>query len=91
MADNNVAFDHLFSMHTSLDTDTLSGKAHVNTKAASEMLVRWHLGTLQELAEECERAIDVTLVKSYQNRSDCLTRVPERWLDLHRKGVAPQW
>ena len=31
--------------------------------------------------------MDMTLVKSNLNQMDHLTRIPERWLDLHRKGA----
>ena len=33
-------------------SNTLTGKAHVNTRAAGEMLVRQRLGTLRPLAKE---------------------------------------
>ena len=52
---------------------------------APEILVRRRLGTLQALVEEYALTMDITLVKSCQNRADSLTRVPQRWLDLHKK------
>ena len=67
-------------------SDTLTGRAHVNTKAAGKMLVKWCLGTLQALVE---LTMDITLVKSCQNRADSHTRVPQRRLDLHKKGGEP--
>ena len=67
-------------------SDTLTGKAHVNTRAAGEMLVREQLGTLQSLAKEYGLTIDVKLVKSCQNRADSLTRVLHRWMDLLKEG-----
>ena len=70
-------------------SDTLSGKARVRTKAASEMLIRRRLSTLQELAAEYRLTIDVALVKSQVNRVDPLTRVPQRWLDALRKEAEP--
>ena len=70
-------------------SDTLSGKARVRTKAASEMLIRRRLSTLQELAAEYRLIIDVALVKSQVNRADPLTRVPRRWLDALRKEAEP--
>ena len=48
-------------------SDTLSGKARVQTKAASEMLIRRRLSTLQELAAEYRQTIDMALVKSHVN------------------------
>ena len=70
-------------------SDTLSGKARVWTKAASEMLIRWRLRTLQELAAEYRLTIDMALVKSLVNRADPLTRVPQRRLDALRKEAEP--
>ena len=66
-------------------SDTLSGKARVRTKAASEMLIR----QLQELAAEYRLTIDVALVKSHVNRTDPLTRVPQRLLDTFQKEAEP--
>ena len=59
-------------------SDTLTGKARVNTRAAGEMLVRQWLGTLRSLAKEYGLTIDVKLVKSCQNRANSLTRVPRK-------------
>ena len=70
-------------------SDTLSGKARVRTKAASEMLIKRRLSTLQELAAEYRLTIDVALVKSQVNRADPHTRVPQRWLDALRKEAEP--
>ena len=70
-------------------SDTLSGKARVWTKAASEMLIRRRLSTLQELAAEYRLTIDVALVKSQVNRVDPLTRVLQRWLDALQKEAEP--
>ena len=70
-------------------SDTLTGKARVNTRAAGEMLVRWQLGTLWLLAKEYGLTIDVKLVKSCQNCTDSLTRVPCRWMDFLKEGKEP--
>ena len=70
-------------------SDTLTGKARLNTKAVGKMLVRLRLGTLQALVELFELTMDITLVKSCQNCTDSLTRVPQRWLDLHKKWGEP--
>ena len=59
-------------------SDTLTGKARVNTGEAGEMLVRRRLGILRSLAKEYGLTIDVKLVKSCQNRADSLTRVQRR-------------
>ena len=45
-------------------SDTLTGKARVNMRAAGKMLVRQWLGTLQSLTNEYGLTIDVKLVKS---------------------------
>ena len=70
-------------------SDTLSGKARVRTKAASEMLIRQRLSTLHELVAEYGLTIDVAHVKSHPNRADPLTRVPQRFLDELRKEAEP--
>ena len=70
-------------------SDTLTGRARVNMRAAGEMLVRQRLGTLRSLAKEYGLTIDVKLVKSCQNRADSLTRVPHRWMDLLKEGKEP--
>ena len=67
-------------------SDTLTGKAHVNMRAAGKMLVRWQLGLLWLLAKEYGLTIDV---KSCQNRAYSLTRVPCRWMDLLKEGKEP--
>ena len=66
--------------------NTLSGKMRLKTKASSEMLIRRRLRTLQMLTEEYELDVTVQCVSSAANRSDVLTRVPERWL---KAAVAP--
>ena len=70
-------------------SDTLTRRAHVNTRAADEMLVKQRLGTLRSLAQEYRLTINVKLVKSCQNRTDSLTRVPHRWMDLLKEGKEP--
>ena len=70
-------------------SDTLTGKARVNTWAAGETLVRRWLGTLRSLAKEYGQTIDVKLVKSCQNCADSLTRVPRRWMDLLKEEKEP--
>ena len=84
-------------LHLSIDSacvhqwisDTLTGKARVNTRAADEMLIRRWLGTLRLLAKEYGLTVDVKLVKSCQNHADSLTRVPHRWMDLLKEGKEP--
>ena len=70
-------------------SDTLTGKARVNTREAGEMLVRRRLGTLRSLMKEYGLTIELKLVKSCQNCADSLTRVLHRWMDLLKEGKEP--
>lgn len=54
-----------------------TGKTRVRTKAASEMLIRLRLGTLEELAAEYGLTIDVGLVRSHANQTEQITRVSQ--------------
>ena len=56
-------------------SDTLSGKARVRSKTASEMLIIRRLSTLHELVAEYGLTINVALVKSHANQADPLTHV----------------
>ena len=67
-------------------SDTLSGKARVQTKAASKMLIRRQLSTIKKLAAEYELCMDVTLLTSNCNLADGLTRVPQKWYKSMKKG-----
>ena len=68
-------------------SDTLSGKARVRTKTASEMLIRRRLSTIKKLAAaEYELGMDVTMVTSNCNLADGLTRVPQKWYESMKKG-----
>ena len=58
-------------------TDTLTGKARVRTRAASEMLIRRWLDALASLVKEYGLSMDVALVRSDHNRAYSLTRVPQ--------------
>ena len=69
-------------------SDLLSGKARLKTKATSEMLIRRRLSTLKMLADEYGLDISVHSVASAENKSDVLTRVPEKWLG-ERTGEVP--
>ena len=59
-------------------SDTLTGKVRVRTKAASKMLIRRQLDMIIKLVKEYVLSMDVSLVKSSQNKADRLTRVPQR-------------
>ena len=66
-------------------SDTLTSKARVRTKAASEMLIRRWLDMIIKLVKEYVLSMNVSLVKSCQNKADRLTRVPQRWLDAIKR------
>ena len=70
-------------------SDTLTGKARVRTKAASKMLIRRWLDTKIKLVKEYTLSMNVSLVKSSQNKADRLTRVPQTWLDAIKRNTGP--
>ena len=70
-------------------SDTLIGKARVRTKAASKMLIQRWLDTIIKLMKEYALSINVSLVKSSQNKADWLTRVPQRWLNAIKRNTGP--
>ena len=70
-------------------SDTLTGKARVRTKAASEMLIRLRLETIRKLVMEYNLSVEVVLVTSNCNLADRLTRVPQRWYDTTKKEAEP--
>ena len=57
----------------------LTRKARISTEAASQMLIRWRLDTLKSRVLEYDLTVSVTLVASYYNLANQLTRVPYRW------------
>lgn len=70
-----------------IKTDSLC-KARLRINATSEMLVRRRLSTVKELVEQY-KSVDVMLVVSNQKLADKLTRAPQRWLDMAKKGAEP--
>ena len=70
-------------------SDTLTSKARVWTKTASDMLIWWWLDTIIKLVKEYTLLMNVSLVKSSQNKADWLTRVPQRWLDAIKRNTGP--
>ena len=70
-------------------SDTLTGKARVRTKAASEMLIRRRLETIRKLVMEYNLSVDAVLVTSNCNLADRLTLVPQRWYDAMKKEAGP--
>ena len=53
------------------------------------MLIRWRLDTIKKLVKEYALLMDVSLVKTSQNKADQLTRVPQRWLDAIKRNTGP--
>ena len=51
-------------------SDTLTAKARVKTKAASEMLIRQRLDMIIKLVKEYALSMNVFFVKSSQNKAD---------------------
>ena len=83
---------HLFTDSASVHkwiSDILTGKSRVRTKAASEMLIRRRLDTIIKLVKEYTLSMNVSWVKSCQNKADRLTRVPQRWLDEIKSNSGP--
>ena len=70
-------------------SDTLTDKARVRNKAASEMLIRRRLDTIIKLVKEYALSMNVSVVKSSQNKADRLTKVPRRWLDAIKRNTGP--
>lgn len=58
-------------------------------KAVNKILIRRRLDTLMKLVNEYVLSMDVTLVKSSQNKADQLTRVPQKWIDAIRMNTEP--
>ena len=61
-------------------SDALSGRARLRTKAHGEMLIRRRVDVIRQLVAELGVTLSVSLVRSSQNRSDTLTRVPSEWV-----------
>ena len=68
--------------------DALTGKVQLTTKAASKMLLQRQLRTLVDLIKKYG-LVDVTRVKSVDNKTDQLTRVPLWWLSRVETKVEP--
>lgn len=75
--------------------DMLTSKVQVSTKTVGKMLIRRRLKTFLELVKEFALLVDLTLVRSNQNKVDVITRVPlEMKLNLCYRYVlqlAAEW
>ena len=60
--------------------DALTGRTRLRTKAHGEMLIRRRVDIIKQLAAEYSLQLTVTLVRSEDNKADCLSRVPAEWL-----------
>lgn len=60
--------------------DALSGRARLRTKAHGEMLIRRRVDIVKQLVAEFDLQLSLTLVRSAENKADCLSRVPAEWL-----------
>lgn len=58
----------------------LSEERRVQSKGASELLVKRRLGILKSLIEEFHLQVNITLVPTSKNLADVLTRVKKEWL-----------
>ena len=65
-------------------TNALTEKPQLNTKATSEMFMRWWLETLTSLVKEYNFSEDIALVKSDQNWADLLNGIPQKWFDMRK-------
>ena len=59
---------------------TVDARERVRTKSAGEMLIKSRLQVIRQVIAEFKLAVTVHYVTSAENRADCLTRVPARWL-----------
>ncbi|CDW59721.1 hypothetical protein TTRE_0000806101 [Trichuris trichiura] len=65
----------------------LSSRTRLKIKAASEMLIRRRIGIVLSLVEECGLNLKILLVKSADNKSDALTRIPQHWSGSSKTSV----
>ena len=70
-------------------TDAISGRARLRTKAHGEMLIRRRVDTIKQLVEELKIDLTVTLVRSAENKADCISRVPAEWLRVPDSAPEP--
>ena len=78
----------LHNVHLKTDSTTVvlwvklvvTNERRVKTKGASEMLVKWRLGILEDLIQEFRLKLQLNFVPSEKNKADVLTRVRKTWL-----------
>ncbi|KFD47469.1 hypothetical protein M513_11630 [Trichuris suis] len=66
---------------------TLLLETAAEVKAASEMLIRRRIGIVLSLVEECGLNLNISLVRSADNKADALTRIPQRWSGSPKTSV----
>ena len=70
-------------------SNMLTRNARICTKAVSEMLIRQSLDTFKSLVLEYDLTVSITLVASYCNPADQLTRVSHKWYVAMKMGTEP--
>ena len=65
-------------------TAVINKTHNVKTRALSERLIKRRLDTLREIIETEKIKVEPHLVKSAENISDSLTRVPQKWIQVMR-------
>jgi len=66
--------------------NTIDACSHVETKGAAEMLVKRRLGVIRDTISEFGLNVSVRFVPTAENKGDCMTRVPKRWLGHRETG-----
>jgi len=68
--------------------NTINARSRVKTKNAAEMLVMRQLDMICDTISEFGLNVSVQFVPTAENKADCMTRVPKRWLG-HRETGSP--
>ena len=64
----------------------LSAERRIQTRGASEMVIKRRLGTFKNVVEEFGLNVTITLVPTTKNRADVLTRVRKSWLNSRQES-----
>ena len=60
--------------------DLVTEERRIKTHGLGEALMRRRLALLRDVMDECSVTVSPTLVRSNENKSDRLTRVPKNWI-----------
>jgi len=66
--------------------NTIDARSRVKTKGAAEMLVQRRLGVIRDTISEFGLNVSVQFVPTAENKANCMTRVPKRWLGHREAG-----